>query len=112
MWEVFLAPALWALGLEHVGGSWGSQCFSLPIFVKESGGVQDPHAQEISVPLHGRGWLVGAGAVELDLRLGGAARQAKYFLIWQLPPVTYHLQTRQIASAGLIVTESTCQEAG
>lgn len=36
--------------------------------------------------LHGRGWPVGAGVVELDLRIGGAARQGRPFLIWQPPP--------------------------
>lgn len=38
--------------------------------------------------LHGWGWPVGAGVVELDLRLGGAARQARPFLIWQTPIIS------------------------
>lgn len=49
-------------------------------------GAPDPHAQEVPVLLHGQGWPVGAGAMELGLRLGGAATQARYFHIRQLPP--------------------------
>lgn len=35
--------------------------------------------------------------MELDLRLGGASRQARYFLIWSCYPFTYRLQTGQIS---------------
>ena len=36
--------------------------------------------------LPGWGRPAGAGIAQLDWRLGGAARRARYFLIWQLPP--------------------------
>lgn len=60
--------------------------------------VLDTHAQEISALLHGWGWPVGAGAAELDLRLGGAAWQPVSF--GSCHPLTYHLQTGQISLCG------------
>lgn len=59
---------------------------SLLLQIEWSGGVLGPHAGEFPTFLHGWGWPVEAGAAELDLRLGGAARRARYFLIWQQPP--------------------------
>lgn len=55
---------------------------------------------------------VGAGAVELDLRLGGAAGKARYFLTWQLVPL--HLPSPDQSDQllwGVLFTESMNQEA-
>ena len=78
----FPSPALRPLGpLKNVRSPWGSQCRPRPVFVGvEFWGVEST-CQEVPALLHGWGWPVGAGAVELDLRLGGAAWQARYFLI-------------------------------
>lgn len=51
--------------------------------------------------LHGWRWPVGAGVVELDLRLGGAARQGRPFLIWQ--PLSPHLPSPVLSDEPLLL---------
>ena len=94
---VFSIPAVQPLGpLKNVRSPWGSQCPPRPVFVRvEFWGVEST-CQEVPVLLHGWGWPVGAGAVELDLRLGGAAWQPDTFSFSSSHLFTYHLQTGQI----------------
>lgn len=89
----FPAPAFWALGPSSLTTGVCRRPLGLPVpsssllhQTEWSGGVLEPQAGEFPTWLHGRGRPVGAGAVELGLRLGAAARRARYFLIWQLPP--------------------------
>lgn len=75
---------------------------SLLLQIEWSGGVLGPHAREFPTLFHGWGWPVEAGAVELDLRLGGATRQAGTFSFGSSHPLTYQLQTGQISLGGAI----------
>lgn len=91
---------------------WSFQALLFLSFKEPRGGVLRSPAQEIPAVFRGWGWPVGAGAVELDLRLGGAAGKARYFLTWQLVPL--HLPSPDQSDQllwGVLFTESMNQEA-